>query len=136
MAALSRDLALLKKTEEKVLSSSKNFFLTLGHAREIMRVIKGFLLGYALGHLLLRSATLGSSLILFVIAAGLSFVLMKFERRHYNRGNNLQTLHKTLTIFVICGVASLIVLFYAGPFAYLTLVSMTWIFSTVSYSLE
>jgi len=138
MSGLSKELELLKAREEHIIWRFRHFHLTHGKAHQLFRVFKGLLLGFALGSVMAANGphSLTLHLITLMVAGLLSFILVHFQRRHYNRGHPLKPLTKSAELLIVSCIISLIVFTYSNFGGYVLVVALTWLFASVTYSLE
>jgi hypothetical protein len=127
----------LEKKEKQIIFSIRNIKIFHGHISSFFRVLKGLVLGFGLGNLLIlnsRQHGLVTYLFLFLLFFCLAVVFIHYERRKYNRKGLKNSMKIALLIFGCSFFISLFVLLYSNDFIIVLITTM--FFASLAYSLE
>lgn len=132
-------LGYLEKKEKKIIFSLKRLTISHGQISTYVRIVKGAILGFALGNLLIQTSKQHSFfyyISFFILSFLLAIFFINYEKRHYRRKGLANSIKILFWILVLSFLFSSIVFVYGGYKDFITVLTITIFFSSLSYSME
>ncbi|MFT4343581.1 MAG: hypothetical protein ACMXYE_02430 [Candidatus Woesearchaeota archaeon] len=133
------DISLLEKKEQRIIATLRGFALSHKHVSLFVRLLKGLLLGFAFGNVIVavtHTLTLqGVLLYLFAVFVA-SYFFIHYERRVFHRKGHYASFRRfSIFILIALSIASL-TLVYTSFLGFMVIVITMLLFTSIAYGLE